>query len=340
MNNNNEHIEYLDLVVKYLVNEADDNEVKLVESWVESDAGNRKVFDEYKKILDMTGQAERGEYVDEDTEWDVFRSRAGSSFTDLKVIKTDKREKRPFVVRFARVAAIIMLTLISAAAVYFISDSLNYNKLVADTGITEDKLPDGTLVTLNINSSLKFPKKFNKDRRKVILEGEAYFTVIPDKEKPFIVNAGKAVIQVLGTSFYVNTSGNNEKIEVVVHTGRVEVSDKKDNSKKIILEAGDRGEFSLKDGMLVKSTNKDVNYLSWKTMNMTFTENTLSEIINTINKVYGSNIVLGSDNIGNCTVTVTFTDQTLDAVLNVLSATLDLRVRKDGNTIILEGEGC
>lgn len=340
MNNNNGHIDYLDIVIKYLVNEANRDEIQLVEDWIDTDTANRKIFDEYKSILDSAGKATIGKYIDADIEWEVFKSKAGDEFSDTKVIKLNTEVKKPLVFRLSRVAAILLFTIISAAAIYFISDRLSYNKLMADAGVTEDKLPDGTLVTLNSNSSLKFPKKFEKNKRKVTLVGEAYFTVIPDKNKPFIVNAGKAVIQVLGTSFYVNATEDNDKIEVIVHTGKVEVSDNNGLSGKIILEAGDRGELSIKNGMLTKSANEDINYLSWKTRKMIFTDNTLSDIIYTINKVYNSNIIIGTDKIKDCSITVTFTGQTLDAVLNVLKATLNLEVKKDDSGIVLEGEGC
>ena len=92
--------------------------------------------------------------------------------------------------------------------------------------INEYTLPDGSVVALNSNSKLVFPKQFNGDTREVTIEGEAFFDVKPNPEKPFIINAGKAQIKVVGTSFNVSAYPETETLEVVVKTGKVQVISK------------------------------------------------------------------------------------------------------------------
>lgn len=82
-------------------------------------------------------------------------------------------------------------------------------------------LPDSSIVWLNSGSKLTFPESFEKDFRKVTLEGEAYFQVTEDKTKPFIVKAGEVDIDVLGTSFNISNYPASSTIETVLLSGSI-----------------------------------------------------------------------------------------------------------------------
>ena len=86
--------------------------------------------------------------------------------------------------------------------------------------------PDGSIVTLNRNSKLIFPKHFTKNVREVTITGEAFFDVKPNTSKPFIINAGNVQVKVLGTSFNVCAYPGTETVEVVVESGKVQVTRK------------------------------------------------------------------------------------------------------------------
>lgn len=85
-------------------------------------------------------------------------------------------------------------------------------------------LPDGTSVWLNAGSTLKYNQDFGSVKREVILEGEAYFDVVRDELKPFMVKAGDAVVKVLGTAFNVKAYPEEGFIETTVERGKVQVS--------------------------------------------------------------------------------------------------------------------
>ena len=85
--------------------------------------------------------------------------------------------------------------------------------VVATDSIVTQKLVDGTVVAINENSTIAFPEEFKNKQRVVKLEGEAFFEVAHDSTQPFIVDAQRGYIEVLGTKFNVNT--NSERyIEV------------------------------------------------------------------------------------------------------------------------------
>jgi len=94
-------------------------------------------------------------------------------------------------------------------------------------------LPDGTMVWLNSESSLKFPIVFSGNERRVYLTGEAYFEVAKNKHKPFKVFSNNTVVRVLGTHFNVSAYRNEDAVKVTLLEGSVKVSNGK-QSKMIV----------------------------------------------------------------------------------------------------------
>ncbi|MBK7131283.1 MAG: FecR domain-containing protein [Bacteroidales bacterium] len=106
-------------------------------------------------------------------------------------------------------------------------------------------LPDGSKISLNRNSQLTYRENFGKKNRNVKLTGEAFFEIAPDASKPFIIDAGKADVRVVGTSFNVITNNTESEVEVYVKTGKVILSDKS-GSQSIALEPGFVGKMDSK----------------------------------------------------------------------------------------------
>ncbi|MFN7120120.1 MAG: FecR family protein, partial [Saprospiraceae bacterium] len=84
-------------------------------------------------------------------------------------------------------------------------------------------LPDGSLVVLKPESSLVYNEDFNKSKREVHLRGEAFFDVVKNPAKPFIVHAGEVVAEVVGTSFSIKNAEDSKNVEVDVISGKVSV---------------------------------------------------------------------------------------------------------------------
>lgn len=89
------------------------------------------------------------------------------------------------------------------------------------------QLPDGSKVTLNAASKLRYPAFFQDDKRVVTFQGEGYFEVVPDADRPFLVESttptGRQTIRVLGTEFNINTYDKEHEVRTAVISGRVEV---------------------------------------------------------------------------------------------------------------------
>jgi transmembrane sensor len=111
-------------------------------------------------------------------------------------------------------------------------------------------------------------------------------------------------------------------------------------SGQIIISPGEKVDVELNGNTIEKSMNDDKNYLAWKTKRMVFSDNTMSEVVSLLNKVYHSEIRLSGENINNCRLTAIFDNQSLESVLNVIKSTLDVTVTSKGPAFEISGKKC
>ena len=250
--------------------------------------------------------------------------------------KTIKLKRRTLPLQmFLRIAAIVVITFVLGILAYSYFQPRNIDsqiQLIANNeSVNTYELPDGTKVSLNSGAKLFYPKKFKGDTREVSIEGEAFFDVKPDPTKPFIINAGKAQIKVLGTSFNVNAYPDADKVEVIVKTGKVQVTRKLSNistTEELILNPGDKGTLLIANNALLKSKNEDANFLAWKTHDLVFRETSLSDVIATLEKVYKTDIDIADEKLGNLRLTGQYNDYPIDFIMEVIASTLQVKVEK------------
>jgi transmembrane sensor len=242
-----------------------------------------------------------------------------------------------------RIAAVLMVVALLSVAGYDIvshwSASRQMIELSASNQVIKTvTLPDGTLVSLNANTHLTYPKRFASHTREVTIEGEAFFEVTPNKEKPFIIHAGNAQIKVLGTSFNVNAYPNEKLVEVIVATGKVQVINNAavaKQSDELILNPGDKGTLVYSSNALLKTTNENPNFLAWKTHDLNFRATSLGEVISNLEKVYKVNIRLDDPQLNALLLTAHFNNYPLDFILKVIETTFQLETQKiDGQYIL------
>lgn len=187
-------------------------------------------------------------------------------------------------------------------------------------------LPDGSIVSLNENSTLRYPKQFAENERNVELSGEAFFEIKRDTLHPFIVKAAEAHVKVLGTTFSVNTHKNN-RVEVIVATGKVEVWHS-NFDKHVVITPG-RKSIAFNEAEPVVLT-ADMNEIAWKTGLLKFSNCTLGYIAASLTKTYHKPIVLATSQLENLRLTATFDNQSLADVLSVIAQTHHLQIKTVG----------
>jgi transmembrane sensor len=314
--------QFTGLATRYLAGEATPEEITILSGWIQSDPALEELFREFHKTW-MALQGERvGQVVDAEKEWSLFKER----FHGTPVITMNSTSPSLFRSKnFMRVAALLLAVLLPALFVLLRNSNPKQLEVTASVAVTDVILPDGSTVSLYPGSSVSYPKKFRGGQRLVTLTGEACFDVTRDASKPFIVTSGSVNVEVLGTTFYVNTRQAPQKMEVILETGRVETYYTGDQTKPVILAPGEKADISLDSRSIVKAVNGDPNFMAWKTRRMTFSNTPLPEIVSVLNKVYQAHITLASPSMNACTMTATFDRQTLPQVLHVMEAALEIK---------------
>lgn len=363
MERDEQHIEFNDLIVRYLSDEMTAAEKEQFEHMIKAEPGKMEQFNAYQKIWDGVDQlAGRGKY-DMDAEWSMLSEKinleAGAVKSGGKInleaeemksggkinfeAEETKSNGKPLRSRslrtsILRIAAVLVIGLLGVAGWYGGRQMLMYDRVAVETGTRKIELPDGSVLTLNSGSTVRYSTRESLSYRKVKLSGEAFFEVARDTSRPFIINAGPAQIEVLGTSFNVNAYPDNAAVEVTVSSGLVAMSAKQDRDNLIMLNKGNTGVYSKERSALNLIAAGDVNAVAWKTRVLEFNETSLKDVVAALNHTYQTNIVIENSELTDLTITVSFNNQELDAVLNVLASTLDLKIEIRGSKITINAE--
>lgn len=189
-------------------------------------------------------------------------------------------------------------------------------------------LADGSKVWLNAGSTLNFPTRFVEGKRKVSLEGEGFFEVKANKEKPFIVSTSTYDIKALGTSFNVNAYNRSEEFETALLTGKVEISDRI-TDHTISLTPNHRAVL-VNNGLSVVPI-KSTDYFLWREGILYFDE-PLIEVLDKLKLYFDVNIEVNNksvlENKRHCTGKFRTRDG-LDHILSVLQLTNHFTYKKD-----------
>lgn len=252
----------------------------------------------------------------------------------LKHIEHQANQKKRYL--WFTISGIAALLVSGIFLIHLLRDN-KQTEILTQNDIKEVLLPDSSRVTINKNSRLLYPIHFNTANREVYLNGEAYFKVKGDKNRPFLVITDKTVVKVVGTTFNVKT--DKDETQVSVSSGTVHFYNKKKPNHQISLSKGESGSFSTEGQTLTKSVTPGSNYDAWATGKLVFEQTPLTDVVRELNQYYQTSIILGNPDLGKCYLTAVFDHQTLDAVLSILELTFDIKaVKKNG--IILVGNGC
>lgn len=199
-------------------------------------------------------------------------------------------------------------------------------------------LPDGSKVWLNAGSKLKFSDQFDKKLRAVTLEdGEAYFDIKHDTEKPFIVYAGKTKTQVLGTAFVVRSYKSLSQTQITVIRGKVGVMNSVDAKKQaVFLLPNDQAMFDAGSGKFEKTHIDAEDFTSWTTGRLKINNENLAAIAVILEKKFNTSISFEDNTLGKLRFSAGFeATEKLDDILEVLCLAENLNYVRNGNGIIL-----
>ena len=245
-----------------------------------------------------------------------------------ELVAANQSKQKP-VYRLKRVAAIAVILIVGSLFAYLLTQRYNQPIMVEVQTMAHQTdsvlLADGTTVWLNRSSILYYPEKFNGKTRTVKLEGEAFFEVTKNPEKPFKVETNFSTITVLGTTFNVNT--DSLKTAVTVSTGKVNVKSAFSESNINLLPADMA--LASKSGV-VKSQITNLNYLSWKTGVFRFEDTPLNHVVRDLNSFYTKPIVLKTSH-NDLLFSASFDQVKQKDILEILKITLSLTITEKPN---------
>lgn len=311
------------LLIKVILREASEEEVRQVDEWMSSSAANRLYFEDFQKIWEDSRNLAIHSAVNEDEAWTRFRQRVATP-----VIPVPRRIGLPWL----RIAAVFFVLAAAAWLFYTYSSNKPVQRFSLRTGNDTriDTLSDGTIVTLNRNSILTTQKDLGGNARAVELEGEAFFLVAPDKSRPFTVHTKHATIDVLGTSFNVRAALGST--EVIVETGLVQV---RKDQRSVNLRPHEKALVSENNADPRKEDNPDDLYNYYRTHEFVCNSTSLGRLVEILNEAYGAHIVVANSSLNRMALTTTFSNESLDEILSIVCKTLKLTsTKKDGQIVL------
>lgn len=251
-------------------------EKKTIKSWLDADPEHEDTLRKEREFFDMLIMS--------------------GSIHDVRKEKGNVRLLlwRRVVVEVMKIAAVVAIVL--GCGYYFHTEKMETFESLSNT-ITVPVgqrvnllLSDGTTVWLNARSTMTYPATFSDSNREVVLTGEAYFDVKPDKDRPFVVHTGKYDVEVLGTKFNVETYTESEDFSTALIEGSVRIVNVNDPVDHVLLTPNNRA--YTKNGHLVTHQIEDYDLFRWREGLICFKNVSFDELMLRFEKCYGIRIII------------------------------------------------
>ncbi|MDO6736411.1 FecR family protein [Wenyingzhuangia sp. 2_MG-2023] len=231
--------------------------------------------------------------------------------------------------------------------IYTLASTISHNKVATEIKMNTLSIPygkkfqlilsDGTEVHLNAGSTIKYPTLFAENGiRKVELEGEAYFKVSKNKEKPFVVYTNKIRAEVLGTEFNLSSYRNDPFSELVLVEGSVGIfldKERLDRENDIILKPNQKVKLTKKDNKLTVSRVRTEPYVSWRNNVLIFNNENFEGIVRKLERRFDVNIKINYDKLKNEHFTGQFDIETLEEIIKTFQKTTPFNYKITNKTI-------
>jgi ferric-dicitrate binding protein FerR (iron transport regulator) len=309
------HIDW-NLAGRILSGEASKDESEKFDLWLSTEE-HRKEWNEIIKEFEQVDYALASGTLSVDTAWKKVRR---------KTVKKNFIKRKTLAYSAVAASVIFIIGVFMFQNINKISN-LNRQFVQTQSNIDFIELREGSQVTLNKNSTFTYPRNFRGKQRNTSLQGEAYFSVTRNPEKPFIIHTNDIQVTVLGTSFNIKAYPESDYTEVVVNSGNVKVASLSNPRYSVHLTPGDKAMYNNISKKLIKSKNNNINYLAWKTKEITFNDEKFTNAIYLIEDVYNVSIDIPTHfNADDARITATFKENNIDFIIKVLNETYGLEL--------------
>lgn len=241
---------------------------------------------------------------------------------------------------FFRFAAILIIGIIMSGLVFYFTFTKEpvYITAIAPVGsVSQLVLADSTIVYLNAGSQIRYSPETKNKTREVYLEGEAWFDVVKNEAKPFIVHTSWFNVRVTGTRFNVKSYKNDAQISATLEEGEVVIasSDRFKIAENIVLTPGEQAVFNKENReILVKSVDTKL-FTSWRNNKLTLLNMSVKDMIVLFERKYGLNIIVTDQDILDYHYTGTIKNESILEMLEIIKFTLPIQYKVDGQKIVI-----
>ena len=238
----------------------------------------------------------------------------------------NRTRKERFVMVFrklARIAAILLIPLLSILSGYLYFNPVDQKGSIGNLVVHADRgersgvtLPDGEL-------------------RQVNLEGEAYFEVTRNEDKPFVVHTEYLDIEVLGTSFNVYSYERENVMEMALISGRIKIQTCSDPSRVVYLKPNEKALFNKESGIITVEKTDNRFETAWLRGDLVFRSTKLSDVLAKLERRYGVNIHLNDFSLANDLFTGNFDSEYIVDVMDLLERHYDFTYDIRGDDIFI-----
>ncbi len=241
-----------------------------------------------------------------------------------------KKTKVAWVHPFLKYAAILFVVLGMASVLFYFRDQSKsiskYTTVLAENGqMSKVVLPDNSVVLLNSGSRLTYNNNFAVNNRDLKLNGQAYFDVTKDKESPLTVSCGDVIVKVLGTKFEVRGYDSEERLNVILESGSVQLLHSKKGSFDYVLEPGERADYDvITQGLTIRKMLSEEDS-GWRNGMLIFNDAPMKEVIHCLQRKFDVKIFVENTEVYKSIFNAKFKSESLNEILDYIEYTCPIR---------------
>lgn len=293
-----------------------------VEEWIQASPANRKMAEDVYELSFAV------------TSLEIIKRAAPQKALEKVHKRIQQKQFRSFYLFVQKVAVILLLPLLLLSG-YLLAHlreeaPVFYLEARMTPGMTGSTvLPDGTKIWLNSSSSLTYPNRFAGQTREVTLDGEAYFEVVHQADKPFIVHTGRSSVKVLGTTFNIDAYRTNDFIAATLVEGSIEFNyrNKANLLRTVAVKPSQQVYYDKKTSEATTGETYVPKDIAWKNGQIILRETPLADILWILSKRFNVEFIVKDPAFYHYSFTGVFTNQQIERVLEHFKRSSGMRYR-------------
>ncbi|WP_069658680.1 FecR family protein [Arcticibacter eurypsychrophilus] len=320
------------LIQEYYEKKISEEGLKDLSDWVEADQENLTAFRETMHVLEASAKYPASS-ADRDKVWGSISS------------QVSRNNQTKWLAYAAAILILLTLSMLLGESLLNRDQKKVKYTIISNSNGKQSRimLPDSSIVYLQAGSSIRYNKAFNDPKERIIsLQGEAFFEVIHDENRPFIVHSGAVNTLVLGTSFNVKAFKADNNVKVTVRSGKVGVSITEKGKEKFLQYLVPDQQLSVNP----ESGNYSFSHLdaasesSWKENKITFNNASLQEIGRSLERWYNIKVVFSDPKNTACQYTAKFDFIPLHQLMDIMAQLTDCTYSIQNNHLIINNKKC